>query len=95
MKKEFTEGEKIIIWLDYMTTIVKLNNISYSIPYRKSNKDDKTLNNYPLFGISTFKLDIKHNIKPFDKFCEEQNELASENLIGWYWRFKNRINLKK
>jgi hypothetical protein len=87
--KKFTEDEKLKIWLDYMVTTVALNNVPVEINYREGLIGD--FNHYPMFGISTFKLQTKHKIKTFESFCNDNNELASENLYGWYWRFKDRI----
>jgi len=87
--KSFTEEEKLKIWLDYMVTTVALNNVPLVLPYREDRGDD--FNNYPALGISTFVIKFKHKVKSFEHFCSDNNELASENLYGWYWRFKDRI----
>ena len=89
--KNFTEEEKLKIWLDYMVTTVALNNVPIEINYRVEHDSDPTLKRYPSLGISTFILDKKFTVKTFENFCSETNELASENLYGWYWRFKDRI----
>lgn len=87
----FTEEDKIKIWLDYMTTIVQLNNNPLELPYKKEHELVDRFICYPIFGITTVVIENKHRLKSFEIFCSETNELESSNVYGWYWRFKDRI----
>ena len=89
--KNFTEEEKLKIWLDYVVTTVALNNVPIEINYREEHDANPRLKCYPNLGVSTFIVDKKFTVKRFETFCSETNELASENIHGWYWRFKDRI----
>ncbi len=94
MKVEnLTENQKLKVWIDYMVTQVCLNNTIYEFPITaRGVSDEATM--YPTLGVKTVKIDKPYRIKKFDEFCAEENNQdnrVSECLVGWFWRFKDRI----
>jgi hypothetical protein len=89
----FTEDEKIKIWLHYMSTQIALrHDIHYFKDYQTwENKYDDSYLKYPILNVATKQLWLNAKVRPFDDFCNEENELSAYGIKGWYWRFKDKI----
>lgn len=94
MKKKFTDDEKIRVWMHYMVTQVALNtyplelNMNHKKPEDRVGKD-AIVSVYTQFF--TFNGEPKYPIRDFDSFCNDKNDLSSDTLYGWYFRFKHEI----
>ena len=85
-----TESDKYKVWIDYMVTTVALNHTIHEFPI--NTKGVGEAKEYPVLGVKTVQNKRKHYIKSFEEFCIGDDERVSECLVGWYWRFKDRIN---
>lgn len=80
------EDGRLKIWMDYVVTIVGLNNHIYE--YDINAKVYTNFKTFPILGIITAPPCSKHIIRSFDDFCSDSNELRSDTLLGWYSRKK-------
>lgn len=90
--------QKTKIWVDYMVTIVALNNDIHYYPImvkdvnnignvvRSTGTDFNNGKSFPLLNIHASSIDRKHCIMTFDDFCNEK-------IYDWYGKFKSRILL--
>lgn len=94
MKKEFTEDEKNRIWVHYMVTQVFLRHSRLVFTMNDKKPEDRVgqeVTIYKHFGIFTTRSNHKGIVRDFDSFCNDDNDLRSDSLRGWYFRFKNEI----
>lgn len=86
-----TKELKYKVWIDYVVTMCYLNNDLLEHDINCEGVTDAK--EYPALGIKTKAIERKHNIKTFDEFCEHNDNLFHNNLNGWYFRFKDRIDV--
>ena len=94
MKKEFTEDEKNRIWVHYMVTQVALRHSRLVFTMNDKRPEDRVGQEviiYPQMGIFTTSANHKGTVRDFDSFCNDKDDLRSDSLRGWYFRFKNEI----
>lgn len=96
-----TEDEKLSIWLHYVAHTSFLRNDLLEINVndhteKHFGKNFKKLIIYPNLLPNTLFVGISKNYpKPrdFTSFCNETDSRVSEGLVGYYWRFKDKIIL--
>lgn len=90
---EFSEDDKMKIWIDYMVTQVALINDFHIFDNYKAYEErfDDSFKKYPILNVATKHLWKGFKVRPFDEFCAEKDDRVSCGLKGWYWRFKDRI----
>ena len=90
---EFSEDDKMKIWIDYMVTQMGIKHSVHIFEnYKKYEESfNDSYKKYPTLNLATKNLWSDLKIRSFDDFCAEENSSISCGLKGWYWRFKDRI----
>lgn len=86
---EFSEDDKMKIWIDYMITQV---GIKWSLHiFDNEEQFDDSYKKYPTLNLATKNIWSDLKIRSFDDFCAEEDDRLPCGIKGWYWRFKDRI----
>jgi len=90
---EFSEDDKMKIWIDYMVTQMGIKWSLHIFDNYKAYEErfDDSYKKYPTLNLATKNLWSDLKIRSFDDFCSEENDRIPCGLKGWYWRFKDRI----
>lgn len=86
-----TTNHKYKVWIDYVVSMCYLNNDL--LEHQMNCKGVTGAKEYPVLGVKTKSIVRKHSIKSFDEFCKDNDNLFHNNLKGWYFRFKDRIDI--
>lgn len=83
------------IYFEYLWIQLRLIHIDIEIKIHKhTSKEDLNLRKYPILCPDKYQVKTgftKKNIKSFENFCNEKNDLVSEGIYGTYYRFHNQI----
>jgi hypothetical protein len=82
------------IYFEYLWCQLKLIHVDLEIDIHKhTQKENLNLRKYPNLLPNKYQVKsgfMKKNIKSFESFCNEKNDLVSEGIYGTYYRMENK-----